>query len=361
MDTESEGEYLNRHEEEFSDSYFKQFGQKTVSSLGVGTEPGDATSEVDESYHDALVYALENGINVLDTSITYRHQRSERVVGEAISDADVDRSEVFIATKGGFIPYDEQPPSDRESYIEQEFIEPGLVTPADLVEDVHTVNPDFLDRMIDMSKENLGVRSIDLYYLHNPERQLEKRSREEVYDQIERAFELLEIKVNSGDISHYGVASWESFRVPRDADEYLSLQEIVNRAQSAARTVGNSDHGLAAIELPFNLVMTEASDLQEQPIVREDSSGEFTKEVLCSTLKAADELGLEIFTSASLNQEYLVEGVPEQITSQFSGNKTSQSAINFIRAHPEITAALVGMDKREFVEENIVAGRFSPV
>jgi len=82
----------------------------------------------------------------------------------------------------------------------------------------------------DRSLSNLDLDSIDLYYVHNPETQLAERSAEAVYDQLEATFTRLEERVADGDIRHYGVATWEAFRVPADHDSYLSLPEVVRRA-----------------------------------------------------------------------------------------------------------------------------------
>src|SRR5574342_61921 len=55
-----------------------------LSSIGIGTYLGDTTDSADRAYTEAIVAALRSGINVLDTAINYRHQRSERNIGEAM-------------------------------------------------------------------------------------------------------------------------------------------------------------------------------------------------------------------------------------------------------------------------------------
>src|SRR6056297_2188909 len=90
-------EYKLEHGDDFGRTYFRRFGDLAISSVGVGTYLGDPTDAVDTRYRDAIATALENGINVVDTAINYRCQRSERAVGRAIDDADVAREAVFVA------------------------------------------------------------------------------------------------------------------------------------------------------------------------------------------------------------------------------------------------------------------------
>lgn len=169
----------------FARTYFRRFADCVVSSIGLGTYLGDSTDEVDEEYHDAIVRAVEHGVNVIDTAINYRHQRSERTVGRAIRDTDTDRESILVATKGGFVPFDTGRPDDPGAYIQTEYIDPGVIEPADLVQGIHSIAPAFIEDQLDRSLVNLDLDVIDLYYVHNPETQLKARSQEEVYDLLE--------------------------------------------------------------------------------------------------------------------------------------------------------------------------------
>jgi len=55
-----------------------------LSSIGIGTYLGQPNEKTDASYTEAIVAAVENGINVIDAAINYRFQRSERSIGTAI-------------------------------------------------------------------------------------------------------------------------------------------------------------------------------------------------------------------------------------------------------------------------------------
>ena len=66
----------------FVDDFFRPLaGGLTASSIGIGTYLGECADADDASYTSAIRSALENGINLVDSSINYRCQRSERAVG----------------------------------------------------------------------------------------------------------------------------------------------------------------------------------------------------------------------------------------------------------------------------------------
>jgi len=344
-------DYREAFGDRFARTYFRRFGEGVVSSIGLGTYLGEATDAADDQYHDAIVEALESGVNVLDTAINYRHQRSERVVGRAIDDADVDRESVVVATKGGFVPFDGTRPENPGQWIHEQYVESGLVDRDDLVRGQHCIAPDFIDDQLDRSLSNLGLDAVDCYYVHNPETQLEARSREAVYDQLEATFTRLEERAAAGDIGQYGVATWEAFRVPEDHERYLSIAEIVSRARAAAKAADNAATHFRAIQLPFNVVMADAFTVPAQ----EGADGPQ------SALWFAHEAGLDVFASASLAQGQLADGLPEDVAEQVAGETVAQRAINFARSGPGVTCALVGMGSPDHVAENVAAGTHPPL
>ena len=99
------------------------------------------------------------GGNVIDTASNYRFQRSERSIGKALQELpeDVDRSELFIATKGGFLPFDNEPPTNVESYFEENFVKKGIAKTDDLIGGSHCMTPDYLQSQIDQSLMNIGA------------------------------------------------------------------------------------------------------------------------------------------------------------------------------------------------------------
>jgi aryl-alcohol dehydrogenase-like predicted oxidoreductase len=335
----------------FARTFFRRYADCVVSSIGVGTYLGNPTDEQDERYHDAIVQALESGINVLDTAINYRNQRSERVVGQALRDADVDRESALVATKGGFVPFDGVRPASPGQYVLEEYVEPGIVERDDLARGQHAITPGFIDDQLDRSLANLDLDTIDLYYVHNPETQLETRSAEAVYDLLEETFTRLEERAAAADIRHYGVATWEAFRVPADHDSFLSLPEVVRRALAAADAAGADATHFRAVQLPFNVQMADAFTVA----AHEGPEGPQ------SALEFAHEAGLDVFTSASIMQGRLADGVPDDVAAKLAGETDAQRAINFARSAPGVTCSLVGMGSTDHVAENVAAGTFEPL
>ena len=344
--------YRDRFHEAFARTYFRRFADCLVSSVGVGTYLGDATDAADERYHEAVVDALESGVNVVDTAINYRHQRSERVVGRAIGDADADREAVLVSTKGGFVPFEGERPRDAAAYIESEYLDSGVVGADDLVMG-NAITPDFLTWSLERSLSNLDLDVVDLYYVHNPEAQLSRFDRETVYDRLEDAFTRLEERAAAGDLRHYGVATWEAFRVPPDHEKYLSLPEVVARARAAADRAGTAGTHFRAVQLPFNVHMADACTLS----VQESAEGPR------SALSFAREAGLDVFASAPILQGDLAEpgGMPDPVAAKLAGDTPAQRAINFARSAPGVTSALVGTGSPEHVAENVEAGTFPPM
>jgi aryl-alcohol dehydrogenase-like predicted oxidoreductase len=321
-----------------------------MSSIGLGTYLGNYDDDTDEQYRHAVVHAVESGCNVIDSAINYRLQRSERSVGAALQELarrGFGRDEIILATKGGFIPYDSAPPADLRRYFEETFFQQGIATAADIVSSCHCMTPRFLLNQLDCSLKNFAVECIDIYYIHNPETQLVKISREDFDTRLLSAFEALEGAVSAGKIRMYGTATWNSYRNDPTAKDYLSLADIVELAKRA----GGSDHHFKVIQLPLNLGMSEALSLASQRI------GEKT----VTPLEAAQALGITVMCSASILQGQLASNLPAMIGEALPGLATdAQRSIQFVRSTPGVTTALVGMKRIDHVDENLQTALIPP-
>ncbi len=342
--------YRKRFAGEIPLEHFQHAQGLWISSIGLGTYLGNYDAEADELYRAAAIRAVELGCNVIDSAINYRLQRSERAIGRALKELAArgfNRDEIIVATKGGFIPYDGAPPKDVRTYFEETFVKPGIANFSDVIAGCHCMTPGYLLNQLDCSLRNLDLECIDIYYVHNPETQLGKISRDEFNSRLLTAFEALENAVSAGKIRMYGTATWNGYRNDPQATDYLSLADIVELASKA----GGKDHHCKVIQLPLNLGMTEALSLTNQ-----EAGGK-----KLTILEAAQALGIAVMCSAAILQGQLTHDLPSMIAETFHGLETDgQRALQFVRSTPGVTTALVGMKQIQHVEENLKTARIAP-
>src|SRR4051794_32283493 len=159
--TERTTRYTDRFPQYRDAAFYRSVRGLQVSSLGIGTYLGADDDAADVEYTEALITAGESGINLFDCAINYRGQRSERCIGAALR--RLQRDEIVVCTKAGFLTAGAIP---------------DWLKPEHVVARMHSMDPDFLADQIDRSLVNLGVDTIDVFYLHNPETQLGFLTRE---------------------------------------------------------------------------------------------------------------------------------------------------------------------------------------
>lgn len=342
--------YRRRFEGRLPPEHFRGFGGLQVSSIGLGTYLGDPDPATDELYRQAVARAVELGCNLIDSAINYRFQRSERSIGAALKELAArgfSRNEIVIATKGGFIPFDGSPPTDIRGYFETAFVKPGIASFSDVVAGCHCMTPGYILNQLECSLRNLDVDCIDIYYVHNPETQLGKVSRDEFNGRLLAAFKALEGAAQAGKIRLYGAATWNGYRNDPEAKDYLSLAETVEIAKKA----GGEGHRFKVIQLPLNLGMAEALIKKNQQV-----EGEWL-----STLEAAERLGIGVMCSAAILQGQLARELPPIIGEVFGALKTNaQRSLQFVRSTPGVTSALIGMKQLRHVEENLKVAELRP-
>jgi aryl-alcohol dehydrogenase-like predicted oxidoreductase len=136
--------------------------------------------------------ALERGIVIFDTANSYNEGASESILGKALGQ---DRSRVVLSTKAGLGTV----PGRRE----------GL-------------SPDAIRSALAGSLERLGVPSVDVYYLHVPDRGTP----------IEASIEAMKGLVDSGRVGAWGVcnyASWEILEMNAVADRIGLAKPVITQ------------------------------------------------------------------------------------------------------------------------------------
>ena len=318
----------------------------TFSSIGLGTYLGRPDAATDQAVQEAVTVALRSArINVVDTAINYRHQRAERSVGRAIAALMerqlVRREEVFVATKVGYLAPDGESALSPSEWLQQEIVDAGIASPADIVDGVHAMTPEYVSDQIQRSRRNLGLATLDLVYLHNAaDAQLPSTGPEEFRRRLLAAFERLEEHRRAGDLRTYGLATWEVLRVPMADPVHLALADVVE----VAREAGGEDHGFRFVQFPFNRSMPEAAERACQPVEGEPRT----------LFEAATLLGVGCFTSVPLLQGQLARGPT------VGGLTAAQGALQFARSARGNLAALVGTHTAAHLAEDLALAATPP-
>ncbi len=334
--------YAERFAGRAAEGHFREQQGLRLSSLGIGTYLGEPNTRTDQGYADSIVEAVESGVNVIDSAINYRFQRSERSVGAALAELarrGYAREELVICTKGGFLTPDGDMPADAGDYFNREYVETGILREGDVAAGCHSMAPKFIADQLERSRRNLGVETIDVYYLHNPETQLGEVPREMFNSRLRAAFEFLESAVAAAKIHFYGLATWNAFRQSENAQDFLSLAAM----EQIARDVAGGSHHFRFVQLPCNLGMTEALTRSNQPL---DGAR-------APIVGAASKLGITLMASAAMLQGQLSRGLPPFVTAALGMNTDAERAMQFVRSTPGITTALVGMSHVEHVRANL--------
>lgn len=319
------------------------------SSIGIGTYLGEPDEATDRGYTSAVIAAVDGGINVVDSAINYRLQRSERSIGSALRELAAKgyaRDEIVLCTKAGFLTPDGEMPADPNEYFLREFLEPGIFRPEEIAEGCHCLAPRYLSDQLDRSLRNLGVECVDVFYLHNPETQLSEISADQFRARIRESFAFLESAVSAGKIGAYGLATWNAFREDPKSAGYLSLAEM----EEIARDSSGLEHHFRFVQLPLNLAMPEAL-LRPNQVVQGKTM---------AMVQAARALGITLVASSSLLQGQLTRNLPAYIGAALGGNNDAERALQFARSVPGVTTALVGMSRVEHVRANLEVLRLQP-
>ncbi|MEQ8352598.1 MAG: aldo/keto reductase [Leptospiraceae bacterium] len=214
-----------------------------VSRLGMGTYRMHRESR---EHYDALRDALISGTNVIDTSANYMDGSAESLIGDVLRDLKsagrLRREDVTIVTKAGYIQGKNSLLCAEVDFPEQTRFDRSLS---------HCIHPDFLDNQLELSRLRMGLETVDVILLHNPEYFLKKakleeqtadQAQKEYYRRIHQAFDFLEKARSEGRIQYYGISS-NTFPV---YGQYESTD--LNRIDI------NSYPGFKVIQFPANLI-----------------------------------------------------------------------------------------------------------
>lgn len=280
-------------------------------SLGTWQVGGKWGSPFDrENARDILNYAIDHGVNFIDTADVYSAGDSEAIVGEVVRE----RSErIYVATKCGR----QLNPHTSEAY-----------------------QPDVLRKFVEDSLRNTGLETLDLIQLHCPPT--------EVYYRPE-IFELFDRLKEEGKIQHLGV-SVEKVEEALKAIEYpnvRSVQIIFNLFR----------------QRPAELFFREAAEREIGIIVRVPLAsglltGKFSKN---TTFETGDHRKFnrdgEAFdkgeTFSGIDYETGLAAV-EELKKLFPGwDNLAPVALQWILQFPQVSCIIPGASRVEQVESNL--------
>jgi aryl-alcohol dehydrogenase-like predicted oxidoreductase len=127
----------------------------SVSAIGFGAavlSPGYFEPVEDTASIDTVRYALDCGVNLIDTSNVYGLGHNEQLIGEAIAGR---RDEVVLASKFGWVV-----DGSSGTEVEVNYDMPGIRANG---------RPEYVNQQIDGSLQRLGVDHLDIYYVHFPD------------------------------------------------------------------------------------------------------------------------------------------------------------------------------------------------
>lgn len=332
----------------YKDFYIKH-NDLIFSKLGLGTFNKEPYKEENYVFHyiEGVKEAVKKGINLIDTASNYRYGQSEKEIGEAlkelIKEKEVTREELIICSKGGFIQLDYPFPENPYQWIDENIINAKLATKDDIEIDQHCMTPDFLEWSCRRSLENVGVDSFDIYYLHNPEMQVQKYGYSKFLKKIESAFKRFEKMCDMGLMKYYGVATWNGF-TEKSTSEHINLEDLVE----IAKKVGGENHRFKYIQTPFNIGKTSIYTMPSQTVKGEE----------CTLLQATHRLGIGVLSSSSLLQMNLFKKSfnPETgylLDAKMVLENDIQLALQFVRSTPGIISSLFASKAPVHIRENL--------
>ncbi len=274
--------YADRHVAALASTAYAALDGLRVGRIGFG---GYRIDDGEPLFADALQAALRGGCNLVDTSTNYTDGGSERLVGATlaalIAAGELARDEIVVVSKIGYVQGQNLELAERRVREGKPF--------ADMVKYGeglwHCISPEWLDDQLERSLDRLGLETLDVCLLHNPEYFLSHAAkhggvsdatRDAFYARIERAFAVCEARVADGTIGAYGVSSNTVGQRGADATE-------LERFLACAERAGGAQHHFRVLQLPLNL-------FESQPALGEPS-----------LLARAREKGVAVLANRPLN------------------------------------------------------------
>lgn len=325
-----------------------------LSSIGVGTFPGQPDNVTDDNYAEIISQALQNGLNVIDTGANYRYGHSPRGVGEGVRralEAGVPREAMFLISKGGFLTFPNGRPDDMASFFRKEIMAKGLGSADDLAQGIHLLSPAYILWQLEQSRQAMGVETLDAFLVDQPEVHIPEIGKETMYRKLLRVFEVLEMAIAAGKLRSYGISTFNACRVETDNPLFQSMTSLLGLAEKAAGE--GKHHHLKIVQMPFNVLMTEGFTRFSQ------ATGQGN---IASTIQAAFQLKIYLMASHTMGKGILASEAPaviQEIMPELAN--PAQQALQFNRSTPGLGTSLVGMSNPAHLQDALAVARREPL
>ncbi|HEV7799162.1 MAG TPA: aldo/keto reductase, partial [Pyrinomonadaceae bacterium] len=275
---------------------------------------------VDQPSANAMVArALEAGINFFDTADVYSYGESEKVLGQALKDSNVERDRVIVATKV------------RSAMTEEATAGTGDVNNVGL-------SRQHIFAAVEKSLKRLGTDYIDLYQVHGWD----------VLTPVEETLRALDDLVRQGKVRYIGCSNWSA--------RHLMKAVCLSRANRWAEFV--------SLQAYYSLV---GRDLEHEllPLCREEGLGVLPWSPLSGGFlsgkyqrdnpnpEGARRSGFQFPPIDEARGFDAVEAL-ERIAKEKNAS-VAQVALAWLLAQPGVTSIIIGANRMSQLEDNLKA------
>jgi len=255
----------------------------------------------------AILAALDEGINWIDTAAVYGLGHSEELVGKALKQT---KHEPLIATKCGLLWNEKR-------------------------EKVSCLKKDSIRSECHASLKRLGVEVIDLYQMHWPEPD----------EDVEQAWEEMARLADEGKVRYLGVSNFSVSQIER----VRSIYQVAGLQPPYSML-----HREAEAELLEYCAQLDIGVVAYSPMQRGLLTGKFSPEKLAGLAlddhrRRSPDFHEPQF-SATLRLVEQLKSIAER-----NGRTVAQLAISWVLGRPEVTAAIVGARRPEQIVETAPA------
>ena len=306
-----------------------------VSKICLGTMTwGNQNTEAEG--HAQLDYAIDNGINFIDTAELYpvpanatTSGRTSEIIGSWLHKTG-NRDKVVIASK--------------------------IAGPGDYTAHIRTTgfSPNSIREAVDLELKRLQTDYIDLYQLHWPERRTNTFGmrdfnydpRDPWADNFNEILVTLDELIKSGKIRHVGLSNekaWGTMRYLEESKKH-GLPRMVTIQNAYSLLTRNFEGDLAEIAMRENIGLLPYSPLAFGRLTGKYSDG-----------TAAKNARLNVFTHfARYNGENAIKATDKYLDlAKSHGLSLTHMALAFINQQPFVTSNIIGATSVEQLKENM--------